>query len=143
MSGAWRRSTHRDFSEDRKGGWAQATCCLHSAPSPLTTITSIRAAPFPQVRTPCLKKAATTSVLLDGPASCLTSCVRGNSQTRWPSGSSAAVAKSLQSCRTLCNPMDCSLPVSSVHGIFQARVLEWVLSGRIYLQDRSFEKAEF
>ena len=30
-----------------------------------------------------------------------------------------------QSCPTLCNPMDCSLPDSSVHGIFQARVLEW------------------
>ena len=29
-------------------------------------------------------------------------------------------------CPTLCNPMDCSLPGSSVHGIFQARVLEWV-----------------
>ena len=31
-----------------------------------------------------------------------------------------------QSCLTLCNPMDCSLPGSSIHGIFQARVLEWV-----------------
>ena len=30
-----------------------------------------------------------------------------------------------QSCPTLCNPMDCSPPGSSVHGIFQARVLEW------------------
>ena len=30
-----------------------------------------------------------------------------------------------QSCLTLHNPMDCSLPGSSVHGIFQARVLEW------------------
>ena len=30
-----------------------------------------------------------------------------------------------QSFPTLCNPMDCSLPGSSVHGIFQARVLEW------------------
>ena len=29
-----------------------------------------------------------------------------------------------QSCPTLCDPMDCSLPVSSVHGILQARVLE-------------------
>ena len=29
-----------------------------------------------------------------------------------------------QSCPTLCNPMDCSLPSSSIHGIFQARVLE-------------------
>ena len=31
-----------------------------------------------------------------------------------------------QSCPTLCNPMDCSLPGSSVHEIFQARILEWV-----------------
>ena len=31
-----------------------------------------------------------------------------------------------QSCPTLSDPMDCSLPGSSVHGIFQARVLEWV-----------------
>ena len=31
-----------------------------------------------------------------------------------------------QSCPTLCDPMDCSLPVSSVYGIFQARILEWV-----------------
>ena len=50
----------------------------------------------------------------------------------------AAAAKSLQSCPTLCDPrdaqsgptpgdpMDCSLPGSSVHGICQARVLEWV-----------------
>ena len=30
-----------------------------------------------------------------------------------------------QSCLTLCNPMDCSPPGSSAHGIFQARVLEW------------------
>ena len=37
----------------------------------------------------------------------------------------AAAAKSLQSCLTLCDPMDCSLPGSSIHGIFQARVLEW------------------
>ena len=32
----------------------------------------------------------------------------------------------VQSCLTLCNPMDCSLPSSSVHGIFQAIVLEWI-----------------
>ena len=35
-------------------------------------------------------------------------------------------AKSLQSCLTLGDPMDCSLPGSSVHGILQARILEWV-----------------
>ena len=31
-----------------------------------------------------------------------------------------------QLCRNLCDPMDCSLPGFSVHGIFQARVLEWL-----------------
>ena len=36
----------------------------------------------------------------------------------------AAAAKSLQSCPTLCNPVNCRLPGCSVHGIFQARVLE-------------------
>ena len=35
-------------------------------------------------------------------------------------------AKLLQSCPLLCDPMDCSLPGSSVHGILQARILEWV-----------------
>ena len=35
-------------------------------------------------------------------------------------------AKSLQSCPTLCDPMDCSPPGSSAHGILQARILEWV-----------------
>ena len=36
------------------------------------------------------------------------------------------LAKSLQSCRTLCNPIDGSPPGSPVPGIFQARTLEWV-----------------
>ena len=31
-----------------------------------------------------------------------------------------------QLCPTLCDPMDCRLPGSSVHGIFRARILEWV-----------------
>ena len=38
----------------------------------------------------------------------------------------AASAKSLQLCPTLCDPIDCSPPGSSIHGIFQARVLEWI-----------------
>ena len=42
----------------------------------------------------------------------------------WPAA--AAAAKSLQLCLTLCDPMDCSLPGFSVHGILQARTLEWV-----------------
>ena len=37
----------------------------------------------------------------------------------------AAAAKLLQSCPTLCDPMDCSPPGSSACGTFQARVLEW------------------
>ena len=38
----------------------------------------------------------------------------------------AGVCSAAQSCPALCEPMDCSLPGSSVHGIFQARILEWV-----------------
>ena len=41
-------------------------------------------------------------------------------------GTPAAAAKSLQSCPTLCNPIDCSPPGSPVPGILQARTLEWV-----------------
>ena len=41
--------------------------------------------------------------------------------------SAAAAAKSLQSCPTLCSPMDHHPPGSSVHGILQARILEWVV----------------
>ena len=42
-----------------------------------------------------------------------------------------------QSCPTLSDPMDCSLPGSSVHGIFQARVLEWgaIAFSCVFLED--------
>ena len=40
----------------------------------------------------------------------------------------AAAAKVCQSCLTLCDPIDGSPPGSSIHGIFQTRVLEWVAS---------------
>ena len=36
-----------------------------------------------------------------------------------------------QLCPTLCNPMDCSLPGTSVHGIFQARILGWAKASQI------------
>ena len=49
----------------------------------------------------------------------------------------AAAAMSLQSCPTLHDPMDCSLPGSSVHGIFQARVLEW---GAIAFSNQDVER---
>ena len=41
-------------------------------------------------------------------------------------GKMSVCAKSLQLCSPLCNPTDCSPPGSSVHGILQARTLEWV-----------------
>ena len=48
---------------------------------------------------------------------------------------SAAAATSLQSCPTLCNPIDGSPPDSSVPGILQARILEWVaISFSVYLE---------
>ena len=51
-------------------------------------------------------------------------------------------SKLLQLCPTLCDLMDCSLPGSSVHGIFQARVLEWVAisfsTGSSRLRDRTW-----
>ena len=51
---------------------------------------------------------------------------------------SAAAAKSLQSCPTLCNPIDSSPPGSPVPGILQARTLEWVAmpSSRVSFQPR-------
>ena len=54
---------------------------------------------------------------------------------RWAHTATATV-KSLQSYPTLCDPMDCSLPGSSIHGIFHARVLEWgaIAFSHIYAQ---------
>ena len=48
----------------------------------------------------------------------------------------ATAAKSLQSCPTPSDPMECSLPGSSIHGIFQARVLQW---DAIAFTDKSVE----
>ena len=42
------------------------------------------------------------------------------------SPTATAAAKSLQSCPTLCDPIDCSPPGSVIPGILQARTLEWV-----------------
>ena len=44
----------------------------------------------------------------------------------WTEEPAAAAAKSLQSCPTLCDPLDGSPPGSPVPGILQARTLEWV-----------------
>ena len=52
-----------------------------------------------------------------------------------------------QSCPTPCNPMGCSLPGSSVHGIFQAGVLEWVAiafsESQLYLYGNSTVESVF
>ena len=52
----------------------------------------------------------------------------------WTYASLLSLSRLLQSCPTLSDPMDCSLPGSSVYGIFQARVLEW---GAIAFSDAS------
>ena len=44
----------------------------------------------------------------------------------FPGGTAAAAAKSLQSCPTLCDPIEGSPPDSPIPGILQARTLEWV-----------------
>ena len=51
--------------------------------------------------------------------------MQGNLKVRSLPPSAAEAAKSLQSCPTLYDPIDGSPPGSPVHGIFQARVLEW------------------
>ena len=53
---------------------------------------------------------------------------------------SLVISEVAQSCPTLCDPMDCSLPRSSVHEIFQARILEWVV---ISFSWRSFQSRDW
>ena len=50
-----------------------------------------------------------------------------------------------QSCSTLSDPMDCSLPGSSVHGIFQARVLEWgaIAFSGIYIYTQAIDALHY
>ena len=52
---------------------------------------------------------------------CILSMTLKDSQEGWSESESV-----IQLCPAVCNPMDCSLPGSSVHGILQARILEWV-----------------
>ena len=46
-----------------------------------------------------------------------------------------------QSCLTLCDPRDCSLPGFSVHGIFQARILEWAATGALANKSPGHERS--
>ena len=68
-----------------------------------------------------------------------------SSMNRWSHGFYDNKRKwSPQLCLTLCDPMDYSLPCSSVHGIFQARVLEWVeFSFSIYDNSHRFKPQSY
>ena len=54
------------------------------------------------------------------------SLITGRCFTIWATREAQSESEVSQSCPTLCDPMDCSLPGSSIHGIVQASVLEWV-----------------
>ena len=56
----------------------------------------------------------------------LSICPLNSSLFLWDQCVCVCVCSVAQSCLTLCDPMDCSLPGFSVHGIFQTSVLEWV-----------------
>ena len=58
-------------------------------------------------------------------------------QIALPNMGSCMHAKSLQSCPTLCDPMDCSPPGYSVHGILRARILEWAAQAGLKIARRN------
>ena len=67
---------------------------------------------------------------------------RGWQRMRWLESITDLRAQSLQSCPTLCDPMDHGPPGSSVHGILQAKILEWVAVSFSYhwLNGHEFEQ---
>ena len=67
----------------------------------------------------------TPPVLLCAYLSCCSSLHSLDSYLLSTAAAAAAAAESLQLCPTCHNPMHCSPPGSSIHGIFQARILEW------------------
>ena len=63
----------------------------------------------------------------------------------FPGSDASVLSRLLQSCSTLCDPMDCSPPGSSVHGNLQVRILEWVAvssSGGMHWQASSLTLAQ-
>ena len=70
------------------------------------------------------------NIMVEGVDICRTDslCYTSEANAAGGSGAAAAAAKSLQSCPTLWYPIDSSPPGSSIHGIFQARVRQWVPS---------------
>ena len=101
-----------EISQARILEWVAISSSKNSAS--LSKLFSLSEAQFP-----CLRR-RTAQMLSNGPviflsdqAVCVCVCV---------------CAKLLQSCLTLCDPMDCSPPGSSVSGILRARILEWVVT---------------
>ena len=81
-----------------------------------------------QKMTSCESKDSGTSYLMnENPLPPILSHTHGHTSFfKMPSICFESENEVTQSCLTLCNPMDCSLPGFSIHGIFQARVQEWV-----------------
>ena len=77
---------------------------------------------------PCSPETITTLLINWSPAEYEIKSSKGEKKGTWCiiAAAAAAAAKSLQSCLTLCDPRDGSLPGSSVPGILQARTPEWV-----------------
>ena len=81
------------------------------------------------VTMPCPRGSSQTRDRTD--VSCIP-CISGGFFTNEPLGKTVhtsefdSESEVPQSCLSLCDPIDCSLPGSSIHGIFQVRILEWV-----------------
>ena len=94
--------------------WVKKTYRLYPSPPPVSPLLSHRTLHFwPFWRSfPHTKEFSTT--------------LAGCPTTSFSSDTAVAAAKSLQSCPTLCDPVDGSPPGSPIPGILQARILEWV-----------------
>ena len=116
-SGRWRRHWLAPSDSQQNGA-----LCLCLTPCTLPLLSSLSPSPHPSLPpssllAPILKQYHTHIPVDIG----MERDVGGNAKV-----AAAAAAKSLQSCPTLCHPIDGSPPGSSVPGILQARTLEWV-----------------
>ena len=122
-------STKKDSSPRSTGGWALR--CVESFRHS-TTLDRVRHRSFSQFKHSKLsfwKNVLSTSTNLpffNHSSFNFLDDFRGTTNTSLSSVTATATAKLLQSCPTLCNPVDGSPPGSPVPGILQARILEWV-----------------
>ena len=112
--------------------WQRLSCFLMSMAliSPLFTQTTTRHRPnlalydLGPVSSLCLSFPICKVDRIMAPT--LQGCMRFNITTCVILPGLVCISEVTQSCPTLCDPMDCSPPGSSIHGILQARILEWV-----------------